>query len=206
MSLYPNAYHPSQLVAMGIAGDHRDKFVAGSCIPRLTSAHLRLWGPAFHARRARNTRELTWYRTGDLQQMLSYLDVLAAQRGALVPVTHPDVTVSLVKGLGDPQAAPIWLLQALTGRRASEILMLEHNPLHAIPGAERPSDSDDPDTFVVKLRYRPTPPQSSTSSKTCGSSNGAPTQRTAAPNNYTPPPRAAAYAPNSWRSCARNHW
>lgn len=122
----------------------------------LNAAHLRLWGPAFHARRTRNTRELTWYATGDLQQMLSYLDVLAAQRGALVSVTHPDATVSLVKGLGDPQAARIWLLQALTGRRASEILMLDHNPLQAIPGAERPTDSDDPDAFVAKLRYQQT--------------------------------------------------
>ncbi|WP_016888812.1 tyrosine-type recombinase/integrase [Mycobacteroides abscessus] len=122
----------------------------------LSAAHLRLWGPAFHARRTRNVRELTWYSTSDLQQMLSYLDVLAAQRGALVPVTHPDGRVSLVKGLGDPQAARIWLLQALTGRRASEILMLDHNPLLAIPGAERPADSDDPDTFVAKLRYQQT--------------------------------------------------
>ncbi|SIL38738.1 transposase [Mycobacteroides abscessus subsp. abscessus] len=122
----------------------------------LNAAHLRLWGPKFHARRTRNARELTWYSTADLQQMLSYLDVLAAQRGALVPVTHPDGTVSLIKGLGDPQAARIWLLQALTGRRASEILMLDHNPLQAIPGAERPTDSDDPDAFVAKLRYQQT--------------------------------------------------
>nr|MDT0523940.1 hypothetical protein [Streptomyces sp. DSM 41633] len=86
----------------------------------LTAAHTRLWGPAFRTRRAHRTRELTWYSTGELQQMLAYLDVLAAQRGALVSVTHPDGTVSLIKGLGDPQAARVWLLQALTGRRASE--------------------------------------------------------------------------------------
>ncbi|WP_225507264.1 tyrosine-type recombinase/integrase, partial [Mycolicibacterium fortuitum] len=122
----------------------------------LTAAHTRLWGPAFRTRRAHRTRELTWYSTGELQQMLAYLDVLAAQRGALVSVTHPDGTVSLIKGLGDPQAARVWLLQALTGRRASEILMLDHNPLEAIPGAERPAQSDDPDTFVAKLRYQQT--------------------------------------------------
>lgn len=60
-------------------------------------------GPAFRTRRAHRTRELTWYSTGELQQMLAYLDVLAAQRGALVSVTHPDGTVSLIKGLGDPR-------------------------------------------------------------------------------------------------------
>lgn len=122
----------------------------------LTAAHTRLWGPAFRVRRARRTRELTWYATAELQQMLAYLDVLAAQRGALVSVTHTDGTVSLVKGLGDPQAARVWLLQALTGRRASEILMLDHNPLEAIPGAARPTGSEDPDTFVAKLRYQQT--------------------------------------------------
>lgn len=122
----------------------------------LTDAHTRLGGPAFRARRANRTRELTWYSTGELQQMLTYLDVLAAEHNAPVPITHPDGRLSIVKGLGDPQAARIWLLQALTGRRASEILMLDHAPLQPIPGAERPTDSDDPDAFVAKLRYQQT--------------------------------------------------
>jgi hypothetical protein len=91
-----------------------------------------------------------------LQQMLTYLDVLAAEWGMPVPVTHPDGTLSIIKGLGDPQAARIWLLQALTRRRASEILMLDHGPLQPIPGTERPIDSDDPDAFVAKLRYQQT--------------------------------------------------
>lgn len=84
--------------------------------------------------------------------MLCYLDVLAADRGMPVAITHPDATISVVAGLGDPQAARVWLLQALTGRRASEILMLDFDPLTAIPGQERPTDSDDPDAFVSKLR------------------------------------------------------
>lgn len=46
--------------------------------------------------------------------MLCYLDVLAADRGVPVAITHPDTTVSLIAGLGDPQAARVWLLQALT--------------------------------------------------------------------------------------------
>lgn len=62
----------------------------------------------------------------------------------------------MIKGLGDPQAARIWLLQALTGRRASEILMLDYQPLQPIPGAQRPTASDDPDAFVAKLRYQQT--------------------------------------------------
>ncbi|MGW0454528.1 tyrosine-type recombinase/integrase [Gordonia otitidis] len=122
---------------------------------KLTDSHTRLWGPAFRPGRRKNTRELTWYSTADLQQMLNYLDVLAADLGHPVSITHPDGTISLVAGLGDPQAARTWLLQALTGRRASEILMLDFDPLEAIAG-QKPPDPDDPDAFVAKLRYQQT--------------------------------------------------
>lgn len=139
--------------------DHAPEAAAATGDPRwatLTAAHTRLWGPAFRTRRANRHRELTWYSSAELQQMLGYIDVLAADRGIPVAVTHPDGTVSVIKGLGDPQAARIWLLQALTGRRASEILMLDYQPLQPIPGAERPIESDDPDAFVAKLRYQQT--------------------------------------------------
>lgn len=96
-------------------------------------------GPAFRTRRANRHRELTWYSSAELQQMLGYIDVLAADRGIPVAVTHPDGTVSVIKGLGDPQAARIWLLQALTGRRASEILMLDYQPLQPILVPSGPS-------------------------------------------------------------------
>ncbi len=69
---------------------------------------------------------------------------------------HPDGTASLIKGLGDPQVARIWLLQALTGRRASEIPMLDHDPVQPIPGAECPTESDYPEAFMAKLRYQQT--------------------------------------------------
>ncbi|AYE98115.1 tyrosine-type recombinase/integrase [Mycobacterium kansasii] len=139
--------------------DHGPEAAAATGEPRwaqLSAAHTRLWGPAFRTRRAHRPRELTWYSTAELQRMLAYLDVLAADRTALVGLTHPDGSVSLVKGLGDPQAARIWLLQALTGRRASEILMLDHQPLQPIPGTSPDVDNADPDAFVAKLRYQQT--------------------------------------------------
>lgn len=139
--------------------DHAEEATAATDNPgwaRLTDSHTRLWGAAFRSRRASGERNLTWYCTSELQQMLCYLDVLSADRGAPVAITHPDSTVSVIAGLGDPQAARIWLLQALTGRRASEILMLDFDPLQPIPGTERPTDSDDPDAFVAKLRYQQT--------------------------------------------------
>ncbi|MFT9730901.1 tyrosine-type recombinase/integrase [Mycobacteroides abscessus] len=146
--------------------DHADEAAAATGYPgwsQLTDTHTRLWGPAFRSRSTNAGRDLTWYSTSDLQQMLCYLDVLGADRGAPVAITHPDNTVSVIAGLGDPQAARIWLLQALTGRRASEILMLDFDPLQPIPGAERPlpeshdtADPADPDAFVAKLRYQQT--------------------------------------------------
>ncbi|MDG3009376.1 tyrosine-type recombinase/integrase [Rhodococcus sp. D2-41] len=143
--------------------DHAPEAAAATGNPRwsqITDTHTRLWGPAYRTRRGNRTRELTWYSTGDLQQMLCYLDVLAAETGEQVTITHPDDTITVVAGLGDPQAARVWLLQALTGRRASEILMLDFDPLQPIPGADRPTvsdgDDDDPDAFVAKLRYQQT--------------------------------------------------
>ncbi|WP_457134609.1 tyrosine-type recombinase/integrase [Mycobacteroides abscessus] len=139
--------------------DHAEEAAAATANPgwaQLSDSHTRLWGAAFRSRRARREHDLTWYSTTELQQMLCYLDVLSADRGTPVAITHPDNTVSVIAGLGDPQAARIWLLQALTGRRASEILMLDFDPLQPIPGAERPTASDDPDGFVAKLRYQQT--------------------------------------------------
>ncbi|MBU8821258.1 transposase, partial [Mycolicibacterium goodii] len=68
----------------------------------------RLWGAAFRSRRRSGGRELTWFSTAELQRMLCYLDVLAADAGKPVVITHPDSTISVVSGLGDPQAARIW--------------------------------------------------------------------------------------------------
>jgi integrase len=121
----------------------------------ITVTHTALWSPLHAPKHRRRERELTWYATADLQRMLNYLDVLAAPAGHKVVLERPDGTITVVTGLGDPQAARIWLLQALTGRRASEILMLDHNPLQAIPGQERPATSD-PDNFVARLRYQQT--------------------------------------------------
>ena len=121
----------------------------------ITLTHTALWSPLHAPKQRRRERELTWYATADLQRMLTYLDVLAAPAGHKVVLTKADGTITVAAGLGDPQAARIWLLQALTGRRASEILMLDHDPLQAIPGQERPTDGD-PDTFVARLRYQQT--------------------------------------------------
>ncbi|ORW08175.1 tyrosine-type recombinase/integrase [Mycobacterium kyorinense] len=141
--------------------DHAGEAATATANPRwrdATLTHTALWSPIHAPRHQRRERDLTWYATADLQRMLAYLDVLAAEPKQKVVLTQPDGSLSVVAGLGDPQAARIWLLQALTGRRASEILMLDYDPLEAIPGQHRPADADEPDTgaFVARLRYQQT--------------------------------------------------
>jgi integrase len=56
-----------------------------------------------------------------------------------------------IAGFGDPQSMAIAVLLALTGRRVSEICLLEFNPLRPIEGI--PAPTDDPDAPVALLRY-----------------------------------------------------
>jgi hypothetical protein len=58
-------------------------------------------------------------------------------------------------GLGDEQAMRILMLLARTGRRVSEICMLDHDPLLPLtrPGAP---PADDAEGFVARLRYQQT--------------------------------------------------
>ena len=56
-------------------------------------------------------------------------------------------------GLGDEQAMRILLLVATTGRRLSEILLLDRDPLLPLPDIARTADEEG---FVAKLRYQQT--------------------------------------------------
>ena len=57
-------------------------------------------------------------------------------------------------GLGDEQAMRILMLLARTGRRVSEICMLDHHPL--LPLHQPGPATDDADGFVARLRYQQT--------------------------------------------------
>lgn len=119
----------------------------------LTAAHTRLWAPAYRPRRQGNQRELSYIATTDVQRMLGYLDALATPTTSMVTIGENEGCARLVHGLGDPQAARVWLLQALTGRRASEVLMLDHDCYTMLPEKE---GNTDPDEFVARLRYQQT--------------------------------------------------
>lgn len=58
-------------------------------------------------------------------------------------------------GLGDEQAMRILMLLARTGRRVSEICMLDHDPLLPLHQAGT-GTADDADGFVARLRYQQT--------------------------------------------------
>jgi integrase len=57
-------------------------------------------------------------------------------------------------GLGDPQAMRIMMLQARLGRRISEILMLDPDPL--LPLASGPAAAAEPGAMTARLRYQQT--------------------------------------------------
>lgn len=137
--------HDNSREAAEFTGDERWR--------HLTAAHTRLWAPAYRPRRQGNQRELSYIATTDVQRMLGYLDALAAPPTSTVTIGEDEGRARDVHGLGDPQAARVWLLQALTGRRASEVLMLDHDCYTMLPEKE---GNTDPDEFVARLRYQQT--------------------------------------------------
>jgi len=137
--------------------DHVGETAAATGQPRWAEigvAHTRLWAPAHRRRRRGKTRELSWIAASDLRRMLAYIEVLGASTDECVTVASDDGSIALLHGLGDPQAMRAWLLQAMTGWRASEILMLDFDPLTAI-GSIEPDPTDD-GQFVARLRYQQT--------------------------------------------------
>lgn len=121
----------------------------------LTGDHNRLWPPLARKQRAGNQPAPRYLTSTDVRRMLVYLDILSTPTDQTVTVggaPHgPNITT---RGLGDPQAARAWMIQALTGRRVSEVLLLDYNPITMIDGAT--ADGDDPNAFVARLRYQQT--------------------------------------------------
>ncbi|MEO3862298.1 hypothetical protein [Acrocarpospora sp. B8E8] len=59
-----------------------------------------------------------------------------------------------LRGWGHPAVMRAWLLQALTGRRASEVLMIDFHPLSDIPGLDVAHVAEG--GMVARLRYQQT--------------------------------------------------
>lgn len=120
----------------------------------LGAHYTRLWSPAQQVRARRNHGSGPQYLAADdLTAMASCIQILQAPTGRSItvePVGREPITTT---GLGDPQAARAWLLQAATGRRASEVLMLDYRCMEPVPGLDT---ANDPNSFIARLRYQQT--------------------------------------------------
>lgn len=145
-TFYNYMYENKEIAAL-TTGDNRWE--------RLTPDHLRIWAPTnlVKARHSRYTAVKDQYITAeDLSAMAECIKALltpTTETITLEPVGREPITI---KGIYDPQAARCWLLQAATGRRVSEILMLNYNCLTPIEGAT----DDSPNAFVARLSYQQT--------------------------------------------------
>jgi len=122
----------------------------------LTDAHARLFRPYEIARRARAVAaadDANYIGDADLSSMFAHIELLGVARTQTRSVLL-DGETRVVTGLGDPSVMRAWILQALTGRRASEILMMDFEPIIAVPGLD--STSVQEGAMVAKLAYRQT--------------------------------------------------
>jgi len=69
-----------------------------------------------------------------LAQILAALPLLGMPRSRQMTITRGDGTKVTARGLDDPQAMRMILLQILTGRRASEVRTCDHDCLSAVAG------------------------------------------------------------------------
>lgn len=141
--------------------DHAEEAAAFTSDQRwlqLGTRHTRLWAPS-HQVRGRNHRaapdSAKFITAQDLSAMAACVPILAASATQKITVDLPGGGNITTHGLGDPQAANAWLIQAATGRRASEVLMLSYRCLSSVPGAPTGEEN----AFVARLRYQQTKSQ-----------------------------------------------
>ena len=85
--------------------------------------------------------------------MLQYVELLGLPRDQAMTITRDGQEVE-VAGLGQPAMMRAWLIQALTGRRASEVLLMDFEPLSPIPGVDPAAVPEG--GMVARLRYQQT--------------------------------------------------
>lgn len=137
--------------------DHPDEAARFTGDPRwiaITGEYTRLWPPDAKPLSRRGSRNLDhkWLSNADLAAMMCCLPILTTPKGHEATVELPGGRHITSPGFGDPQAARAWLLQAMTGRRVSEILMLDFDPIQAIDARPAPDGTG----FVARLRYQQT--------------------------------------------------
>jgi integrase len=136
-----------QVDAAAATGD--DRWLA------LTDSHARLYRiDELRAERAiRQADERNYISDADLARMLQYVELLGMPRDQSMTITRHGRAID-VAGFGQPAMMRAWLIQALTGRRAAEVLLMDFDPLTAIPGVDPAAVPDG--GMVARLRYQQT--------------------------------------------------
>jgi integrase len=121
----------------------------------LSDTHARLYRPEDLPRERvlRQADERNYITDTDLANMLAYVELLGVARDQTMSVNRDGEQIGLA-GSGHPAIMRAWLIQALTGRRASEVLMMDFDPLIALPGIDPDSAPDG--AMVARLRYQQT--------------------------------------------------
>ena len=109
---------------------------------RLGDQHTRLWRQGEKPRISEPPGEDSLFDQTTMDQLMRHAGLLAAPKDE--------------GGLGDEQAMRILMLLARTGRRVSEILLLDFDPILPITGIAAEADENDPDAVVAKLRFQQT--------------------------------------------------
>jgi integrase len=109
---------------------------------RLGDQHTRLWRQGEKPRVAHGPDDDVYFDDATMGQLMRHAGVLAAAKQD--------------GGLADEQAMRILMLLARTGRRVSELLMLDFDCLLAITGLAADADENARDTVVAKLRFQQT--------------------------------------------------
>jgi integrase len=116
--------------------------LADTCWERLGDQHTRLWRAGEKPRVPNGPDDDVYFDDTTMAQLMRHAGVLAAPKDE--------------DGLGDEQAMRILMLLARTGRRVSELLMLDFDCLLPITGLAAAAHENDRDAVVAKLRFQQT--------------------------------------------------
>jgi integrase len=122
----------------------------------LSDAHGRLWRPDEIGRRGRALRpadDASYIAPADLSRMFAVVELVGLPTDETMTLSVEGEPVELA-GMDDASVMRAWVLQALTGRRASEIMMIDFEPIEEIAGLDRAAAEEG--AMVAKLRYRQT--------------------------------------------------
>lgn len=118
----------------------------------LSADHTRLF-PAYKKPIRQKAHPVTYFEANELSVMIEHLEVLKTATNQTITLQAPGKEPATYQGLGDEQAARAWLIQALTGRRASEILMMSYQPLTML---DVDPEKIQEDSFIARMSYAQT--------------------------------------------------